>query len=196
MLRHNSWTRSYATFRNTKVGAFNRTGKRWTGHFNIWISDESVETAADVNVAPSFTLPELLMTRISTAETFGIIPVPQTNVRDLDVSPINPVRVGNTQSMVVHHHGTPSHLLTHISTGPTSPYQYLATRQRTENAIVPIHTSAEFRLFNEPMMTGDFYRDTKGKQPITSTLSQTVDFEKLAKHWTTIIHPRSVETAL
>jgi hypothetical protein len=133
------------------------------------------------------------MTRISTTQTFGIIPVPQTIVRDLGFSPIDPVRVGDTQSMVVHHHGTPSHLLAHISTVPTSPYQYLATRQRTENAVVPIHTSAKFRLFNELMITGDFYRDTKGKQPITSKLSQTVDLEKLAKHWTIVTHPRSVE---
>ncbi|KAK7015366.1 hypothetical protein R3P38DRAFT_2437410, partial [Favolaschia claudopus] len=62
--------------RNIKIGYANRTGKKWSGQFNNWLSDEIVEIAADVGLLPSFPIPEILATRIATDESFGIIPVP------------------------------------------------------------------------------------------------------------------------
>ncbi|KAJ7156744.1 hypothetical protein C8R46DRAFT_1040614 [Mycena filopes] len=98
----------------------------------------------------------------------------------------NPRRRTNRE--FVYHRGTPSHRLTRLSTTPISTYDYLAMRQRTQHPVVPIHTTVEFKLFNTLMKTGVFYKQPTSKQPLASQISQSVDFEKLAKHWATLVH--------
>ncbi|KAJ7153309.1 hypothetical protein C8R46DRAFT_1357190 [Mycena filopes] len=154
--------------RNTKIGYMNRTGTKWKGHFNLWLSDEIVELAAEVGIRPSFPIPDILATRISTDECFGIIPVPKKMVHDLALNVIDPERVDSSQTAIVYHRGTPAHRLTRLSTTPISTYDYLAMRQRTQHPVVPIHTTAEFKLFNTLMKSGGFYKQPTLKQPLAS----------------------------
>jgi len=48
-----------------------------------------VEKAANAGVQPSFSIPNILPTRIATTESFGIIPVPFNMVQQLGFQPSN-----------------------------------------------------------------------------------------------------------
>ncbi|KAJ7193645.1 hypothetical protein GGX14DRAFT_577092 [Mycena pura] len=61
--------------RNRRIGHYNRTGTKWNNHFDVWLLDEIVETAIQLDMKPTFPEPQLLATRIATSEMFGIIPI-------------------------------------------------------------------------------------------------------------------------
>jgi hypothetical protein len=49
------------------------------------LTDEIVELAQEVGIAPSFPIPNVLATRIKTPESFGIIPIPTSIAADYSI---------------------------------------------------------------------------------------------------------------
>ncbi|KAF8995808.1 hypothetical protein BDZ89DRAFT_1149385 [Hymenopellis radicata] len=81
----------------SQVGYRNRTGKKFRGHFDLWLSDEIVEITALLGVKPSFPLPRVLATRIATAETFGIQPLDTNLAEKLGITTLPRIRVHGTR---------------------------------------------------------------------------------------------------
>jgi hypothetical protein len=69
-----------------------------------------VELATEIGISPSFPVPPVLVTRIATRESFGIIPVPHALAQELG---FQPSQISNNDfSMLPIYHGSPVHLLT------------------------------------------------------------------------------------
>ncbi|KAF9052488.1 hypothetical protein BDZ89DRAFT_1032535 [Hymenopellis radicata] len=126
--------------RNQSVGYRNRTGRKFCGHFDLWVSDEIVEITALLDVMPSFRLPRLLATRIATVETFGIVPMDTTLATELGITTLPPRKLEG----IPHHNDLPVHTLSRLSTRPMSQYRYLQLRQRTLHPVLPVSTHAEY----------------------------------------------------
>ncbi|KAJ7648836.1 hypothetical protein B0H17DRAFT_1215514 [Mycena rosella] len=125
------------------IGHYNRTGLKWNNHFDIWLLDEIVETAIQLDVKPTFPEPKLLATRIATSETFGIIPTtPQ-------LASANEIIILPSPNILAAPHYDDNHqfALTQFTTKPVNLYRYLQLRQRTTTPVVPAHTQREFELF-------------------------------------------------
>ncbi|KAF5382657.1 hypothetical protein D9615_003030 [Tricholomella constricta] len=171
--------------RNTTVGWFNRTGKRYRGHFDNWRTDEIVELAAELNINPSFPIPSILGTRIATKESSGIIRVPKSLTSSYGMHRVESV----VQEGTPYHRDMPVHLLTHLSTARLSVYEYLRQRQQTAHAVVPIHTSAEYKLFNELLATDEFSVQSL-RAPVANQTAKSINFEKFALRWNQVVHER------
>ncbi|KAF9065307.1 hypothetical protein BDP27DRAFT_1424992 [Rhodocollybia butyracea] len=163
--------------RNKRVGYLNRTGKKWTGHFDIWLDDEIVELAVSVNTAPSFPIPPMLATRIATSESFGIIPIPPLLAKEYNISTLPPRRIEG----VPHHRDMPSHLLVRLSTTITSPYRYLQLCQRAIYPVIPIHTRAEYDEFRR-FLGLTVIRNNRSNVP-PSQAWKGIDYVKFAQLW-------------
>ncbi|KAJ3970356.1 hypothetical protein EV361DRAFT_916254 [Lentinula raphanica] len=166
--------------RNQRVGHFNRTGKRWKSHFDIWLTDEIVEFAVLVGVSPSFRLPRMLVTRIATSESFGIIPIPSTLAAEYNISTLPPCRIEG----VPHHRDTPAHLLTRLCTNPLNSYRYLQLCFRTVYPVLPVHTRAEYVEFKRSV--GLAIVKTRRKDGTVLRASDAwkgIDYVKFAQIW-------------
>ncbi|THU77623.1 hypothetical protein K435DRAFT_846105 [Dendrothele bispora CBS 962.96] len=159
--------------RNQRVGFANRTGGTYRNHFENWTLDEIMELAAEVNVVTSFPQPNLLATRIETSEVFGIIPIPEQTTKQYDIrTATRPVI-----QPIIYYRDTPAHLRIHLSTAPLNAYVYLQQQQRTAHPVVPVHTHAEYKLFNELIKTEKFIRVS------SKSNSKNINFEKMALEW-------------
>ena len=65
----------------------------------------------------------------------------------------------------------PVHTLSHLSTQQVSAYDFLAEGQQTAHAVVPVHTSGEFKLFKTMLNSGGFYKKSRGRQLIAANAS-------------------------
>ncbi|KAJ7572428.1 hypothetical protein C8J56DRAFT_759951, partial [Mycena floridula] len=165
--------------RNERVGCYSRTGKKFRGHYDIWICDLIVELAQESGVKPSFPLPAVLSTRIVTNESFGITQVPKSIASKYELQTVDvPIAEGIPTSQ-----HSPIHLLTHLSTAPVSSYDFLKQRQQTMFALTPVHTAKESQKFTELMNSGQFTKITQSHAPSANNTAKTVDFDRLAKHW-------------
>jgi len=52
-----------------------------------------------------------------------------------------------------------------------SAYDFLAEGQQTAHAVVPVHTSGEFKLFKTMLNSGGFYKKSRGRQLIAANAS-------------------------
>ncbi|KAF9044693.1 hypothetical protein BDP27DRAFT_1374097 [Rhodocollybia butyracea] len=118
-------------------------GRKWSSHFDIWLTDEIVELAISVDSSPSFRIPSMLSTRIATSESFGIIPIPTPLAQEYNITTLPLRRIEG----VPHHRDVPAHLFVHLSTNIISPYRYLQLFQRTIYPVIPVHTRAKFTEF-------------------------------------------------
>ncbi|KAF8995410.1 hypothetical protein BDZ89DRAFT_1149619 [Hymenopellis radicata] len=163
--------------RNQSVGYHNRTGQKFCGHYDMWLTDEIVEITADLDVTPSFRLPRLLATRIATSETFGILPFDTHLAEELGITTLPPVRITG----IPHHRDLPVHTLSRLSTRPTNQYRYLQLRQRTLQPVLPVASHAEYRKFKELIGKPIFRRGNGGHPPHEAY--KNIDFLALAKFW-------------
>ncbi|KAF9011458.1 hypothetical protein BDZ89DRAFT_1167536 [Hymenopellis radicata] len=163
--------------RNQSVGYRNRTGRKFRGHFDIWLSDEIVEIATLLGVKPSFPMPRLLATRIATSETFGILPVDTTLAADLGITTLPSVRIDG----VPHHQDQPVHVLSRLSTRPINQYRYLQLRQRTLYPVLPVATFAEYHKF-KLLITNPMFRLGRGWYPAHEAYKN-INFKTLAQFW-------------
>ncbi|KAF8994516.1 hypothetical protein BDZ89DRAFT_1179623 [Hymenopellis radicata] len=179
--------------RNTSIGYFNRTGKKFRGHYYTWLYDEIVEYAEDVNSTPSFPIPRILATRITTKESFGIMPISNTLITRYGMRGTSTPPVDGLPT----YRGVPVHLLSRLSTAPVNVYSYLAERQKTEYAVTPIHTKAEFSYYTQELGTGKYHvasrgdRREAGTSSVPEQVSRKVNFDKLACAWNDEVHKRN-----
>ena len=169
--------------RNTTVGFFNQTGRKFSSHFDDWTRDKIVELAADLGIKPSFSIPDILATHILTNETFGVITVPDSLVTHYGMQTASPP----DELITPMAREIPVHLLTRLSTRSISPYEFLSERQQTQHAVVPIHTTGEFTLFNKLLESKIYFKATS-HMPIAGKTSQTVNFEALTERWNEAVH--------
>ena len=85
----------------------------------------------------------------------------------------------------------PVNTLTWLSKRPSPPHNYLAERQMTAHAVLPIHTNGEFKLFNDLIRSERFYK--KDQRRVAAKVSQSVDFIAFAKEWTIHVHQAVAE---
>ncbi|KAF9020332.1 hypothetical protein BDZ89DRAFT_1203851 [Hymenopellis radicata] len=168
---------SWTFRRNQSVGYHNRTGKKFRGHFDLWLSDEIVEICTLLDVKPSFPLPRLLATRIATSETFGIIPMDTKIAGELGITTLPQIQVDG----VPHHRDLPVHILTRLSTRPMSQYRYLQLRQRTLYPVLPVATPAEYRKFKQ-IINNTMFRRGRASHPPHEAYKN-INFTKLATFW-------------
>lgn len=150
-----------------------------------------MELAQDAGTTPSFPIPTMLRTRVTTKETFGIIPMPQALVTKLGMHTVPKPAVEG----VPYFHNSPVHLLTRLSTARVTDYEYLKHCQRTEHAVAPIHTSTEFQLFRELMQSGKFSIHST-RAPAAQHTNVAVNFDALALHWNQTVHARALSDDL
>ncbi|KAG6886714.1 hypothetical protein C0992_002689 [Termitomyces sp. T32_za158] len=168
---------------NINVGSFNRTGKKYRGHFDSWLIDEIAELTVELDMTPSFSMPNILSTRIATKESSGINKVPKAMTISYGMYRIEkPLQEGTP-----YYHNVPVHLLTHLSTTSTSVYQYLQERQQTAHAVTPIHTPEEYALFNELLKTDGFVIQT-ARAVNAKQVAKTINFNKFAFQWNNMVH--------
>ncbi|KAF8989663.1 hypothetical protein BDZ89DRAFT_1197837 [Hymenopellis radicata] len=136
------------------VGFHNRTGHKFRGHFDIWLSDEIVEIATLLDVKPSFRLPRLLATRIATSETFGILPIDTTLAEELGITTLPPVRVEG-----IPHHPPPT----------------------CSASCPPVASHAEYRKFKE-LINKPMFKKGSGRHP-PHEAHKNINFTALAKFW-------------
>ncbi|KAJ6610745.1 hypothetical protein B0H10DRAFT_2224787 [Mycena sp. CBHHK59/15] len=163
--------------RNTKVGFHNRTGMKYRGHFDLWMRDEIVELATTAGMKPSFPLPQLLSTRIATSETIGILPISKSVAANLNITTLPRPRITG----LPHHHDTPVHTLTRLSTKPINPYRYLQMRQLALFPVVPVHTHKEYIMFKEHINNPMFRKGGRPSPPHEHY--KNIDFVKFTQFW-------------
>ncbi|KAL0567504.1 hypothetical protein V5O48_014489 [Marasmius crinis-equi] len=173
----------YRTIRGTNsieggVGHFNRTGKKWKSHFDIWLLDEIAELAVTLDTPPSFRPPAMLATRIATSESFFIIPIPDQLAKEYNITTVPSRHIEG----LPHHRDTPAHVLTRLSTKVTSPYHYLQLTQKSIYPVVPVHTQAEYTEFKN-LIKLDSIRANCAKPPLPSQAWKGINYIKFAKIW-------------
>ncbi|KAK1232444.1 hypothetical protein PQX77_004420 [Marasmius sp. AFHP31] len=166
----------FNSFKNI-VGHFNRTGKKWASHYDIWILDEITEVATELDTQPSFQPPPILATRIATSEAFGIIPIPPSLAAEYNISMIPARRIEG----LPHHRDIPIHMLSRLSTKPTSPYRYLQLTQRAIFPVLPIHTHAERKEFKR--LLGLFLMSSGSRTQSASQPWKGVNWIQFTKTW-------------
>ncbi|KAJ3752534.1 hypothetical protein EV360DRAFT_88655 [Lentinula raphanica] len=167
--------------RNQRIGHFNRTGKRWSNHFDIWLLDEITELTIFLNTSPSFRLPRMLATRIATSESFGIIPIPSALADKYQINTLPARRV----TSLPHHRDTPVHLLTRLSTKITNPYRYLQLTQRTIFPVIPVHTRKEYTEFRR-LVGSDNIRNNHSNVPVNQAWKG-INYVKFAMLWNVLV---------
>jgi hypothetical protein len=122
---------------NLHVGTFNRTGKEYSGHDDIWLYDtlqlmiEKTRDAVPMSYIIKGWTNGLLYQ--PTSEVSGILPIPHSIQINAGLQPIIP----NSKSKL--------------------PHQYLANRQGTRYAVIAVHLPSEKKLFSQLMREDPAY---------------------------------------
>ncbi|KJA22277.1 hypothetical protein HYPSUDRAFT_202294 [Hypholoma sublateritium FD-334 SS-4] len=130
---------------NLCVGTYNETGQAYQGHYDIWLTNSLQELLVfveDLLINPTHITGWVNGNLYTpTTETIGIISVPPDVREASGMTEYNP----NLDHNRKHH--------------------YLASKQGTRKAILPVHTPAEHALFKHLMKTNDAF-GTRSKGPI------------------------------
>jgi hypothetical protein len=143
-------------------------------------------------VQTSFQPPHVLATRISTSESFGILPLAQKLAEAYSIQTLPNRRI----SGIPHHNDVPLHALTRLSTKPTNRYRYLQTRQLTLFPVTPVHTLSEYKLFKE-IIYDDCFRRGGAQNKVYSAQDayKMINWDKVAVFWNIRVATQSrVET--
>ncbi|KAJ7333477.1 hypothetical protein DFH08DRAFT_966299 [Mycena albidolilacea] len=162
--------------RNRTIGHYNRTGKKWRSHFDIWLLDDLVERALTLGIEPSVPVPRLLATRIATSESFGIIPIGSAIAQEAAIPQLPPL---NLQA-APHHNDVRLHALTHLCTKSCNIYRYIQLRQRTPVPVIPVHTVAEYQFFKQNV---DAFRTASTRDTAPELAYKTTDYIAFAVFW-------------
>jgi hypothetical protein len=138
---------------NLLVGTPNRTGKKYSGHFDIWlynhlqeITEKTRDLVPDSQAIKGWVNGTMYT---PTKEVFGILPVPENICTNAAMQP-------------------------HISDNPEkNTHHYLASKQGTRYAVMNIHTTEEKQLFAKLMR----------EDPAFNRDNQDPDWNKAVKVW-------------
>lgn len=130
--------RDYCLIHNMKVGYFNRTGLSWPGSCDIWILNKLAHITEQLELLDVFQAPENRRylwingdAYVRSKETFGILPLSSHARTEMTMQTYDP-QFAQAQKM---------------------RHQYLASKQLTKFAVLPVHTREEKSLFR--MFVGD-----------------------------------------
>jgi hypothetical protein len=140
--------------------------------------DRITELATETGTMPSFPAPNVLRTRIATAETFGIVPLSSQLAEKYNITILPPHRITG----MPYHRDLPVEMLTRLSTKSVNRYRYLQLRQRSLHPITPVHTIAEYTKFKQHIHDTQIRRNTKKIYP-TYEANKMIDFDKFAVFW-------------
>ncbi|KAJ7697991.1 hypothetical protein B0H14DRAFT_3529089 [Mycena olivaceomarginata] len=144
--------------RNRTIGHYNRTGRKWLSHFDIWLLDDLVKRALTLGIEPSVPVPRLLATT-------------DCHVR---------VLWDHTHWAAPHHNDVPLHALTRLCTKPCNIYRYIQLRQRAPVPVIPVHTVAEYQFFKQNI---DAFRVASARDTAPELAYKTTDYIAFAVFW-------------
>jgi hypothetical protein len=142
------------------------------------MTDRITELATETGTTPSFPAPNVLRTRIATAETFGIVPLSSQLAEKYNITILPPRKITG----MPYHRDLPVEMLTRLSTKSVNRYRYLQLRQRSLHPITPVHTIAEYAKFKQHIHDTQIRRNTKKIYP-TYEANKMIDFDKFAVFW-------------
>ncbi|KAF7292549.1 3'-5' exonuclease domain-containing protein [Mycena kentingensis (nom. inval.)] len=142
---------------NLHVGHFNSTGKKYLGHDSIWLLNEIQEL--EITLSEYYAQPPLSLAWVNgnlyeqTERSIGIIKIPTVVCEPVKIQPFSSSLDGKQKQA------------------------YLARMQDTRKAVLPVHTTAEKRLFRKLMQEEPAFRDCK----TTISLKATEHWNRLAE---------------
>ncbi|KAF7324049.1 3'-5' exonuclease domain-containing protein [Mycena kentingensis (nom. inval.)] len=142
---------------NLHVGHFNSTGKKYLGHDSIWLLNEIQEL--EITLSEYYAQPPLSLAWVNgnlyqqTERSIGIIKIPKGVCEPVKIQPFSSSLDGKQKQA------------------------YLARMQDTRKAVLPVHTTAEKRLFRKLMQEEPAFRDCK----TTISLKATEHWNRLAE---------------
>jgi hypothetical protein len=170
-----------------KIGHYNRTGKKWLSHYDIWLLDELVEKALLLGIEPSIPTPRLLATRIATSESFGIIPIGSSIAKEVEIPLLPPLNLHT----VPHHNDLPSQTLTQLSTKPCNIYRYIQLRQRAPVPVIPVYNFAEYKFFKSHVDTFRINMSAGRAERSPEQIWKATDYIKFAVFWNQAVMSQS-----
>ncbi|KAK7448771.1 hypothetical protein VKT23_013502 [Stygiomarasmius scandens] len=159
--------------RNISVGTFNRTGKRFRNHFDIWTRDEICDLALE----------------ISTDESYGITKFPKSLADKYNIQVVRSSKVEG----IPFFQNAPVNILVHLSTATVDTYTFLKHRQQVLHAITPVHTPTEFKFFRELISTGKYHKNLSTPSPLPTQTAKSVNFITLTQDWNAEVVRRNGE---
>ncbi|KAI8136866.1 hypothetical protein BJV82DRAFT_675472 [Fennellomyces sp. T-0311] len=157
----------YVLHHNLNVGTMNRYGKPYSGHYLPWITQSinrlRVEVGHPLLITQEDPHGNTLCFEGSTEESFGICRLPDSWIEYFGMEKNNKeVEVKHSASETIEHAAQISaHLAISLTKQTDNQYEYLAQKQGTKYAIVPIHTKEEVSLFKGFLENDKRFRDTK-----------------------------------
>ena len=167
---------------NVDVGTFHKTGARYHGHYDPWLDHEISQLRGDISWFHQPSVGNAIQDTdplqfAQTDEQFGIASIaPMLRIQNDFAAPevITPAQLETPGLIPMLSHVYPMGLhLSHLKGKRKDVYSYLALAQQTRFAVTPIHTQAEFKLFNSEVAAGGLWFVAHG-QP---------DFDSMAKWW-------------
>jgi hypothetical protein len=128
---------------NFQVGHFNSTGKKYTGHDSIWLSNSIQQL--EITLGERYNLDPTPLAWVNgnlyqkTEQTIGIVEIPRSVCDKLGI------RIHNA------------------SLDGKQKQAYLAQMQNTQKPVLPVHTIAERKLFTQLMQTNMVFQSCKTK---------------------------------
>lgn len=127
---------------NLLVGTLNSTGKKYAGHFSIWLTNdiqELYEFVCDILLEPKRAVTGHVNGNLyqQTDEVSGVLPIPDDIQQKAGMAAYNPALPQATKGS----------------------HRYLAARQGTRKAVLPVHNDAERNLFRDLMLGSNSFGD-------------------------------------
>ncbi|KAG2223600.1 hypothetical protein INT45_001682 [Circinella minor] len=178
----------YRLRHNIDVGSFNRYGRVHKGHYELWLTQHILDLRGSFGMEQSYDSPGVHENAIffePSKEVFGISPLQENLAKELGIEVVSSdenIQANNVDfSMIINSILETSALLTFAgSTLATkgARYRFIAQKQWTKFAILPVHTKRENDLFDEKMKTT--YKNC------------TIDWMKFAKNWSTYVNGEDI----
>ncbi|KAF5323995.1 hypothetical protein D9611_008386 [Ephemerocybe angulata] len=131
-----------------RVGTMNSTGKKYRGHYDLWISNRIQERQAYLEGVlsgplsiPSTSNGDLY---IPTKERLGILTIPDNIRLEAGIAEHAP-------DIAIH--------------APRRDFEYLARIQNTRKAVLPVHTTEEYELFDDLMKSSSAF-NSRSRGPV------------------------------
>ncbi|KAF7323784.1 3'-5' exonuclease domain-containing protein [Mycena kentingensis (nom. inval.)] len=135
---------------NLTVGHFNSTGKKYTGHDSIWLTNKIQELEITLGEHYSKPAPALSWVNgnlyVQSEQSVGIVKIPQSVCASVKIQP--------------YHH----------TEDQQQKQAYLARMQGTRKPVLPVHTLAEKKLFSHLMLHSPEFQSCKNSITTAATV--------------------------
>ncbi|KAF5326444.1 hypothetical protein D9611_000570 [Ephemerocybe angulata] len=146
------------------VGTLNSTGRRYLGHFSIWITNEIQQYLIVLKdkLLNSINMNHWLNTSFyqPTKEVIGVLPIP--------------MEVQRASGIAQWIDGVGTNMGTGAKHTRSTRHDYLAKLQGTRKAVLPIHTRSEQQIFRDLMQSNPDFGPSSSAQP---------NWDKAVKTW-------------